>query len=218
LRIHALTGDDRVVTIPVGGADRFEHVQELKVFEALLGGPVSSLEIRDRDGRTPDFRARLMAEAERELHVFELDSIESYLLNPVVIHRVVGEIRDERGLRPTPPLEEIQEVLDEALDGLRQATEDRGAERYVNDMWRFEHERVSVADANAIAREFVEDSWGDRSQKLRVVSGKKALARLRESLQDRYGVNFGNERLAEAFESAEIDGEVITQLQRIAKL
>jgi hypothetical protein len=36
LGIRALTGDDRVVTVPVGGADRFEHVKQLDVFEEEL--------------------------------------------------------------------------------------------------------------------------------------------------------------------------------------
>jgi hypothetical protein len=88
LGIRALTGDDRVVTVPVGGSDRFEHVEQLDVFEGLLGQKIHSLELHDRDGRTDANREAIVAEAKRELYIFERDSIESYLLDPKVISRV----------------------------------------------------------------------------------------------------------------------------------
>src|SRR5690606_29208611 len=89
LSIRALTGDDRVVTVPVGGADKFEHVQQLDVFEAMLGGRLASLELRDRDGRLDEYRDRTMQVSPRPLHILSLDSIESYLIHEEVLARVV---------------------------------------------------------------------------------------------------------------------------------
>lgn len=61
LGVFVLTGDERVVIVPVGGADRFEHVEQLNVIESLLGGRIESLEMRDRDGMTDEHRDALMA-------------------------------------------------------------------------------------------------------------------------------------------------------------
>ena len=135
LRIHAFTGDDRVVTIPTGGADRFGHVEQVDVFEQLIGSAISSLEIRDRDGRTAEHRQELIDGAKRPLHVLERDSIESYLLSPQVLARVVHEVAQERGREVVVSDAEMEQLLLDVCEELREATTDRVAERYVDDRW-----------------------------------------------------------------------------------
>jgi hypothetical protein len=217
--LSAFSGDDRVVTVPVGGADRFEHVAQLNVLESLLGGPLGSLEIRDRDGRQDAERQRLMDEAQRPLHVLDLDCIESYLVGPDVLTRVVGEIIDERVLDVDPPSQgEMAELIMGIAESMRQDAEDRISERYTRDRWSMDREQVRVPDANARARRHVDANWGTLSERLRVLPGKKLLGRVRAEIQDRYSVNFGNERLAEAFSDEEIPLELREQLQRGAAL
>jgi hypothetical protein len=41
---------------------------------------------------------------------------------------------------------------------------------------------------------------------------------VRRKIQDSYGVNFGNERLAEAFDISDIPSEIQETLRRIAQL
>src|SRR5205823_5668814 len=50
LGLSVFTGEGRVVAVAVGGAIRFEHVEQLKVIEEFLGKTINSLELRDRDG------------------------------------------------------------------------------------------------------------------------------------------------------------------------
>ncbi len=219
LGIRALTGDDRVVTMPVGGADRFEHVQQLDVFESMLGEPLRSLEIRDRDGRTQEHRQVLVDRSQRPLHILELDSIESYLLNPTVIARVIAEIFEERSKQAEPPsADEIESHLCALSDEMRQEVEDRIAERYTQDRWAIAQERATVVEANAAARAFVEARWYDVKARIAVMPGKVYLSRARRLVQDVYGVNFGNERLAESFLQDEIPGELQSLLQQVSQL
>lgn len=218
LGIRALTGDDRVVTVPVGGADRFEHVQQLDVFESMLGEPVETLEIRDRDGRTDDHRELAVERSPRPLIVLERDSIESYLLEPRVISRVVGEVSTEKGGEAAPEPEDITALMSNVSDELRATTEDRVAERYAFDVNYFSKERVSIQTANQEARAFVADRWDTLEQRLQVVSGKRLLGAVRARIQDLYGVNFGNERLAETFEADEIPNELRDALQQVSQL
>lgn len=217
--VHAFTGDDRVVTVPVGGADRFEHVQQLDVLEAVLGSDLRSLELRDRDGRLEAYRRISMDDAERPLHIFDLDCIESYLVNVEVIARVVEDIRAERSLEgESPAVEEIRDLLIDISDELRQDAEDRIAQRYAIDSWHHEGKRPDVPSLNSAARDFVGENWGELEDRLRVLPGKRLLSAVRREIQDRYGVNFGNERLAEAFEAEEIHQEILEALAQVGSL
>jgi energy-coupling factor transporter ATP-binding protein EcfA2 len=215
---QAFTGDDRVVTVPVGGADRFEHVQQLDVFEAMLGEAIESLEIRDRDGRTDEYRQTAMDRAKRPLLVLELDSIESYLIRPEVVARVVADVSAERGGNETPDAGEIESLVLEKTDELRDNTIDRVAERFAADTFRFTDARVAIKTANEEARVVMDSQWGSLNERLRVVSGKTLLGALRASIQERYTVSFGNERLAEEFEPDEVPSELKDALERIAAL
>jgi predicted ATPase len=218
LGIRALTGDDRVVTVPVGGADRFEHVKQLDVFEAMLGNPVGSLELRDRDGMTDDHRDKVVAAAERPLLVWELDSIESYLIGPTVIARVVNEIAVERALTVEVTEAEIEKTIDESCEELKTTALDRLGQRFTEDVWRHSGERIGVPRANEAARAMIDENWQTIEGKLRVVSGKQLLSVIRRMIQDAYGVNFGNERLAETFVQEEVPAEIAEALRRVAEL
>jgi hypothetical protein len=79
-------------------------------------------------------------------------------------------------------------------------------------------EWVPIATANAEGRAFVEAKWGTLRERLSVVSGKRLIGLVRTQIQDQHGVNFGNERLAEAFEASEIPAEIVDVLNQVAAL
>jgi ABC-type cobalamin/Fe3+-siderophores transport system ATPase subunit len=218
LGLRVFTGDERVVVIPTGGADQFGHVQQLDVFEQLLNSKVASIELRDRDARTGDDRQTVMGKASRPLVVFEKDSIESYLLNPDVVARVIKEVAEERSREVEISPDDVIQTLMEATEELKVSTVDRVAERYSEYYRKVNSEHLSLKTANEYAREVVESSWGSLDERLTLVSGKKLLSALRERVQDSYKVNFGNERLAEGFRTEEIPQELIDALQRVAGL
>ena len=64
----------------------------------------------------------------------------------------------------------------------------------------------------------ISDEWASIEDALLVVSGKRLLGAIRGHIQDEYGVNFGNERLAEAFAAEEIPSELRERLDEIASL
>lgn len=217
LRIHAFTGDDRVVVIPTGGADRFGHVQQLDVFEQLLGASIASLELRDRDARTDEDREHVM-QATRPLFVFSRDSIESYLLEPTVVAGVTKEVALERDREIDVEPADIEQLLEGLTDDLRTSTVDRVAQRYLEHRRRLTGDFPPIPEANETARTFVDAQWGTLEGRLIVVSGKKLLGALRNEIQNRYGVNFGNERLAEGFEPAEVPTDIRNALEEVARL
>ena len=218
LGIRALTGDDRVVTVPVGGADRFEHVERLDVFEAMLGNPVGSLGSFVMRTQMTDELEKATQEAARPLLIWERDSIESYLIEATVIQRVISEIATERALTVALNVDDVARIIDESCDELKTAAQDRLGQRYTEDVWRHEAERVTVPQANEAARAMLESNWATLEGRLRVVSGKQILGVIRREVQNEFGVNFGNERLAEAFVSEEVPTEISDALHQVVEL
>lgn len=217
LGVHAFTGDGRVIAVATGGADKFEHVQQLEVLEGVLGGPLHSLELRDRDARTESVREQLTNESPRPLYILERDCIESYLIDPGVMARVVTDIAAERGKNLNVTADEMASLILAESDDMKDQTVDRVANRYIQDESR-RGGRPTVAAANPLAREAVAGTWETLNERLKLISGKQLLARVRKRLQAAYGVNFGNERLAEAFSADEIPVEIREALSRIQEL
>jgi len=218
LGIHALVGDDRVVTIPTNGADKFEHVQELQVLETLLGGTIASIEIRDRDARTDQLRSRLEASATRTLHVLELDCMESYLINAHILTRTINESLVERGKPTAAKVDDLEVMISETCEDFKMLSTDRIAEKFIVDTRTLENRNVAVTEANRMARETLASVWNDEAARLKYVPGKRILGKLRSKIQEKYGVNFGNERIAESFNAEEVPEEIKSYLREVASL
>jgi hypothetical protein len=204
--------------IPVGGADRFGHVEQLDVFEQLLEQDIDSLELRDRDGATDEHRMALLEKSPRPLHIFEKDSIESYLIEPSVIARVVVEAATERGKDVSFDRSAASSLVMELAEEMKNETFDRVTQRYFDDCTRLGKDRPSAGTANDAARSLLGPAWESLDDVLKPVSGKKLLSAIRRRIQNEHGVNFGNERLAESFTADEIPPEIKDQLDRIASL
>ena len=215
LGIASFSGDDRIVVIEVGGADRFEHIEQLSVLEGVLGSKIASFEIRDRDGRIDSHRTETMAKSKRPLRILERDSIESYLLSPIVIARVVANVAAEQGKIATPTAADVERVILEETEKLKDRTHDRVAERYVQEERRLNGQYPNVAEANEAARVTIGTHWTDLANRLVVVPGKLLLSAVRGRIQADYGTSFGTARLAEEFQVSEIPDELIALLAEV---
>ncbi len=218
LGIHALVGDDRVITIPTNGVDKFEHVQELQVLEGLLGGTIASIQICDRDARTDQLRSELETGASRTLHVLEFDCMESYLTDPKILVRTINESLAERSKPESATIDDLKAMINDVMEELKTVTMDRIADKYIVSTRAREGRTPTATEANRIARETIDVAWAAGNDRLKYVSGKRLLSKLRSKIQDKYGVNFGNERIAETFNDAEIPEEIKAYLQEVAAL
>jgi len=218
LEIRALTGDDRVVIVQTGGSDNEGHLQQLDVLEGVLGVKLNTLQIKDRDGRMAEVRTDQIASAKRPLHIFERDCIESYLIDPAVLRRVIEDVCGERGLQVSTSDNDVRNLIDEVCDDLRISATDRISQRYLVDEFARNDRRAGVAEANRQAREAVETAWPALETRLSILPGKTLLSKIRQVVQSTFGASFGNERLAEAFEKEEIAVEIVEILKAVADL
>lgn len=214
LGVHAFTGDDRVIVMPTGGVDRFEHVRQLDVIESLLGGELKSIQLRDRDCLTDEAREAFQNKSRRPMVVLERDCIESLLIHADVIARAINDIAEERSRRVDASAADISAMIVTATDALRDETHDRVADR-LQVLARAEGEQLPTNRANPAARELVAEHWEDLDSRLKFVSGKRLLGVIRQQIQETYGVTFGNERLAETFTAEEIPTEIVDFLNRV---
>jgi predicted ATPase len=209
---HVFEGSDRLVVIESGGESTPTARSDLTILETIMGGGVQSLQILDRDARTDEFVAQAESTSPRPLHVWRRDAIESYLVLPTVIARLVVARKPEADEAEVAGV--AREALEAAIEELRDLTLDRTATRYRRDVIARDSRNVEPTEANRAAREAMEDP----ERLARLTHGKQLLASVRKRLQDQYGVSFGTQALIAEARIDEIDPEIWELLDRIEAL
>jgi predicted ATP-dependent endonuclease of OLD family len=205
-------GPNRLVIIETGGEATPQARSDLGILEKMMGQPVESLHILDRDARLDGQVAQVEARAPRPVHVWRRDSIESYLVVPSAIARLVRAKRediDENDVRAA-----IEKHVDDEVIQLKDETFDRVSTRYRHEVIRLEERNVEIVEANRVAREALDDP----DMLVRLTRGKDLLAATRKFVQDTYGVSFGNHALVAELEEGEADPELWEILDRIKGL
>lgn len=204
-------GDSRIVAVVTDGDSTPMARSDLRVLEEMLGSEVKSLQLRDRDARTEDHIAAIEGSVRRPLRIWRRDCIESYLLVPSAIARIVAS---EAQLKLDDVLPRVDELRDECLVALGDETFDRVATRWRTETQRLEDRYVEVAEANQVARTLL----ADEDFRLRATSGKSLLAALRLEIQRIWGVSFGNQRLLDEIAEDEVDPEIWEVLDAVTGL
>jgi hypothetical protein len=130
----------------------------------------------------------------------------------------VSEVSAERGNEVGLAAEDIERIVMEESEAMKVDVVDRVAARWDRDIVRTRSQHLGIAAANAAAREFVEANWESLEGRLKVVPGKRLLAALRKRLQDDQKVSFGDRRLIEGFDAADVPEELVELMSRVATL
>jgi predicted ATP-dependent endonuclease of OLD family len=205
-------GESRLVVIDTGGESTPEARTDLSILEQMVDDQVSSLQILDRDARLDDFVTKAEEESTRPLHIWRSDSIESYLVAPGAIARLVTSKKPEAEAQAVEAF--VENCLTATIEELRDETLDRIGTRYRRDVIDAQGRNVEPKEANEVAREAMKDP--DRLRRL--TRGKSLLAGIRKRVQDEYGVSFGNQALIAEMTDGELDPELIQVLDEIEGL
>jgi energy-coupling factor transporter ATP-binding protein EcfA2 len=209
---HVFEGTDRLVVIETGGESTPTAKSDLKILETMMGNEVQSLQLLDRDARLQQFIDEAEERSPRPLHIWRRDAIESYLVVPSAIARLVHHRKPE--LDPDDVADFVERTCAEVVEELRDETFDRVATRYRRDLIARESRNVEPSEANQAAREAMEDP----EQLRRLTHGKQLLAAVRKRVQDEYGVSFGNQALIAEVLPEELDPELWEVLDTIEAL
>lgn len=196
---------DTIPSRSIGGWGGWSYAIGSEMFLQNAGGEgIVTYCILDSDYHTPDEINERMQDAKARnisLHIWKKKELENYLLVPTAIHRFI-EQRIEKGKKP-PSLYALLKALEKIAADLLDDTVDA-----VATCIQARDRKIVVATANQRARELVAARWGKLSERLGIISGKKALARLAEWSQKSFGVSVGAMQLAASLTFDEIDPEV----------
>ncbi len=209
--LRLFEGESRIVAIETGGDSTPSARSDLSVLEQMIGGQINSPQIRDSDSRLDKHVEREEQESPRPLHIWRKGSIESYLILPGPLARIVAQ---ETGETLDGVASAIEDMIKRAIVELADDTFDRVSTRYRHLVQQYDDHYAEVSEANTQARSALADS----DMRFRLTKGKYLLARVRLSIQQDFGVSFGNQRLVEEVGEEEVDPEVWTVIEAIVKL
>lgn len=204
---------DVIPNMPIGGWDRRNYtVGSSMLLRDAVGAPIKVYCILDRDYRSDEIIKegyRIASEAHVDLHVWKKKEIETYLVVPSAIARIIRtEVRVNQAESPTTT--EITSKLDSITADLWDSSADLISEELVR-----RKESKSVKEANPQARSRVDLAWKSFETRLGIVSGKEVFSRLSSWSQESYGVSLSAIKLAREIKRAEIDQEVVAVMDAI---
>jgi hypothetical protein len=167
-----------------------------------FGDEIRTYCLLDRDYHSDEEVAARQKEATArgvELHVWHRKEIENYLLDPIVIHRLLGKRLSGSAL---PSVSEVEERILSACDDELEVVIYGTAEVLLT------KNRGLGIGAHKMAKEQVEAVWGDPARRVAMAPGKAVLGRLSHWCQKNYGASFGAPAVARNFHTHEISSEV----------
>ncbi len=175
--------------------------------ERTLGSPLKLAVVYDRDY----FCEEEIGEIEKKLseyipfvHIHGRKEIENYLLNPSVVERAVDKaIRDrcKRTGEELPDRINVVDLLEEASSDLKSKTASQYAAK------RTQYFRSSGKDPATVIQETTEridQLWDDLEERMKIVSGKEVLKKLRDLISQRYKIGLTDTRLVDAYKKENI--------------
>lgn len=200
-----------IPTFPIGGWSGLR----LAGGSALLLNSAGAVNIQGYCLIDRDYRTDAELEEQRQqarnlgvlLHIWNRKEIENYLLIPSAIARTINKGAEiERRISA----DRVEELIVEAVDGLRDEFFDAVATQYLNESKEAKASGLSVANGKARAR--VDSAWRDEGSRRNAVSGKAVLRHVSRVLQEESGVSFSVVGLAREIKRDEIAEEVVKVL------
>lgn len=149
-------------------------------------------------------------------HIHTRKEIENYLLVPDVLERAITKAivdRAKRTAEDIAPLEPIEKILSRITEPLKNEIQAQYIEKRVNYFGK------SKRDGATITYETIrlfESKWDNINTRMKIVPGKQVLKKLRDEIQEKYGVSITDFRIIDEFKRAEIPDDfrdLIKQLE-----
>lgn len=185
-------------------------------FEKLLGVPLAYVHVSDRDFLSPkqimEREARAAKEKKQLIHLSRRNR-ECYLIDPVVLHRLLG--RKWEAKHPGVELPKgltLDGLTEQLLSYARSAQEDTLAHLLVQQEPNLRGDVKHRASETAYITKFFEDAYrgplAGGHLPYALLDGKTALKQLRSAIAQQFSISFSDREIIEAFEPAEVPEDV----------
>lgn len=175
------------------------------------GEAVTPYCLLDSDFHLQEDIDKRLAEARRnsiQLHVWKRKEIENYFVIPSAIQRLI-DARTPPG-RPRPTAEEVEVVIDNLCNSLK----DEFFDKYVEEFNRRMRPK-NISESIQYARTRVDGVWNSLAAKISLIGGKELIAALSSWSQGQFGVSISAMTLLDHIEGEELDPELLGVLSAI---
>jgi energy-coupling factor transporter ATP-binding protein EcfA2 len=201
---------DALPNMPIGGWSGWQYaVGSAMLLNNAFDEQISTYCVLDSDYYLESKINKRYEEAAKKnvnLHIWNKKEIENYLINPIVIQRIISK-NCKNG---SPTIADIETAILEITSSLKDQTIDCFSQEYNN-----EERDKGIASANKKARLLVDNHWGSMSDRLCIVSGKKTISMLSAWATVNYQVSFGINTLLYEIQPNELDHEVVSVIHAI---
>lgn len=206
--------------IPADGFNPQKVKYYLKGIELTLGHSVTSAVVFDRDYRTKKECGIIKAKLEKSIdfvHILERKEIENYLLAPAILQRAIERrIARTKSRKHDNFSEDVKELLLQFTDKMKADV----FGQFSSHQWKVIKSEQEGFDDSTINKQLMvefEDVWNDHNARLRMVPGKKLLAKLNIHLTDKYGISLTPSFIISSHKKSEIPAEMFSLLTEIDK-
>jgi Predicted ATP-dependent endonuclease of the OLD family len=189
----------------------FSSWEKIKAFAWGLKNTIDAnmklFAIYDRDYYCQEEIDNVLSSLRSELtytYIHEQKEMENYLLNISVLERVLDKqivAKNKRTEMQTTKTTDIKECLEKITSDYKIDIQSQ----YISK--RLSYSKGSSMDTSTLSKQVIqelEEVWRDLNQRIKIVPGKETLRRLREIIQNKYGVNLTDVQIIDEFNENEI--------------
>lgn len=219
---HRVFTEGLVTVVPLRGFsehDRIGHAQW--AFARVLGQSLKVAVLLDRDYRNDCDVTEILAELKLHAdiaHILDQKEVENYLLIPRVVQATIQArlaVRLEKGLIDCIPAFDALELLDEATESLRTDTH---ANLLARRLTKRSDRGLDPATIVKTFSHWFDETWNDIPKRMRIVSGKGAIAALNDVVSDRLKVNVSVPALLQNLRAHEIGTDLLQFLHDLESM
>jgi len=207
-----------IVPVAVEGFSGWERIRSIAWgINRTLGTSLVFAAVLDRDYHPEEeiqvVQTRLEEHAAM-VHIHDRKELENYLLVPSVIERASKLVLRSSGKEEVkaPTAAQIEAILEEITTSLKS---DVGGQLIARRSAYSRGSGIDSATAASQAMQEFDTKWKQLESRLAIVPGKEVLKRLRERLQEQYGLTLTTQRIVTAFRKSELPAGLMTLLQKL---
>lgn len=201
---------EEIPILDLGGKSQWKKILGAsELTQRTSGNAITNFCIIDKDYHSEENNTRIKNAAEEggvKLFIWNSKEIENYLINPIVLARLINKLSGKKVTTATEITQLIEHILEEMKTEI---TNKYGDE--ISKMSRGE-EYSTIAEKSRL---FVENNWVTLNSKISICPGKILLRKIKEYIQNKYKVSFKDTTLAIEFKKEEIHADISETISQI---